>query len=222
MRIRLTFSKSGPLIYISNLDLYTLWERAARRAGLPLSYSQGFHPQPKIHFGAPLPLGFSSRCELLDMRLNEDLDLETVATRLNDTLPPALRVTKIEPVEDSAPALQTLVTSADYEVTLREESRVPDLAERVQVVLGAESVPRERRGKHYDLRPLIEDLRLRQDDARGGDIIVMRLKAQEGATGRPDEVLEVLGIKREDALIERTALSLRGLQGNSEDRNDSP
>jgi len=219
MRIRLTFSKSGPLIYISNLDLYTLWERAARRARLPLSYSQGFHPQPKIHFGAPLPLGFSSRCELLDMRLNEDLDLESVAARLNETLPAALRVTKIEPIDDSTPALQTLVSSADYEVTLREEPDIPDLAERVEAVLRAQSVPRERRGKRYDLRPLIEDLRLRQDAARGGNIIAMRLKAQEGATGRPDEVLEVLGIKRENARIERTALSLLAPQGNSEARN---
>jgi len=219
MRIRLTFSKSGPLIYISNLDLYTLWERAARRARLPLSYSQGFHPQPKIHFGAPLPLGFSSRCELLDMRLNEDLDLESVAARLNETLPPALRVTKIEPIDDSTPALQTLVSSADYEVTMREEPDILDLAERVEAVLRAKSVPRERRGKRYDLRPLIEDLRLRRNAARGGNIIAMRLKAQEGATGRPDEVLEVLGIKREDARIERTALSLLAPQGNSEARN---
>jgi len=73
MRLRITFSKTGPLIYIGNLDLHTLWERAARRADLALAYSQGFHPQPKIQFAAPLPLGFSSVCELLDMRLNQDV-----------------------------------------------------------------------------------------------------------------------------------------------------
>jgi radical SAM-linked protein len=213
MRIRLTFSKSHPLIYIGNLDLYTLWERTARRAGLPLTYSQGFHPQPKIHFGAPLPLGFSSRCELLDMRLNEDFDLDSLKVRLNEALPHGLRVTKIEQVADSAPALQTLVASAEYEVRLREECTVADLAERVNVILRAQSLPRERRGKRYDLRPLVEDLRLRHDAAHGTDIIEMRLKAQEGATGRPDEVLEALGIKREDARIERTALSVRSPQG---------
>ena len=208
MRIRLTFTKSHPLIYIGNLDLYTLWERAARRAGLPLTYSQGFHPQPKIHFGAPLPLGFSSRCELLDMRLNEELDIDSLKVRLNEALPPGLRVTEIEQVADSAPALQTLVASAEYEVRLREDCTVADLAERVNVLLRAPSLPRERRGKRYDLRPLVEDLCLRHDAADGTDIIVMRLKAQEGATGRPDEVLEALGIEREDARIERTALSV--------------
>jgi radical SAM-linked protein len=212
MRIRVTFSKSGPLIYIGNLDLYTLWERAARRAGLPLTYSQGFHPQPKIHFGAPLPLGFSSRCELLDMRLNEELEIEALEMRLNGSLPPGLRVTKIEQVADPAPALQTLVTSAEYEVSLRQECSFADLAERVDVLLRAESLPRERRGKRYDLRPLIEELRVRPDPAGASALIEMRLRAQEGATGRPDEVLDALGIQREDARIERTALSLRSPQ----------
>ncbi len=69
MRARITFSKSGPLRYIGHLDLQTLWERAARRAGLPLAYSNGFHPQAKIYFAAALPLGFSSRAEVMDMRL---------------------------------------------------------------------------------------------------------------------------------------------------------
>jgi radical SAM-linked protein len=221
MRIRITFVKQGALRYTGHLDLHKLWERAARRAELPLAYSQGFHPQPKIHFGAPLPLGFSSRCELLDMRLNEHVDLGSLAVRLNGALPPGLRVMKIEPVEDSAPALQTLVTSAEYEVRLREESRITDLAERVAVLLRSEALPRERRGKRYDLRPLIEDLRWRPRPPDGTDIIEMRLKAQEGATGRPDEVLEALGIKREDAHIERTALSLRSPQRDSAGGNGS-
>lgn len=214
MRIRVTFSKSGPLIYIGNLDLYTLWERAARRARLPLTYSQGFHPQPKIHLGAPLPLGFSSRCELLDMRLNEEVDIDSLKVRLNEALPPGLRVTKVEQIADTAPALQTQVEFADYEVRLREQCTAADLAGRVESLLRAQSLPRERRGKRYDLRPLVEELRIRHDGAGGTDIIVMRLKAQEGATGRPDEVLEALGIRREDARIERTALSARSPHGD--------
>ena len=222
MRIRLTFAKSGSLIYVSNLDLYTLWERAARRAGLPLTYSQGFHPQPKIHFGAPLPLGFSSRCELLDLRLNEDVDLDSVAARLNRTLPPGLHVTNVELVGDSMPALQTLVASAEYEVQLREECSVPDLKERVEAVLRAGSLPRERRGKRYDLRPLIEELELHEKAAQPGGMLVMRLKAQEGATGRPDEVLDALGIERGLAHIERTALRLREPQAARDNEISSP
>ena len=79
MRARITFSKSGPLRYIGHLDLQTLWERAARRAGLPLAYSNGFHPQAKIYFAAALPLGFSSRAEVMDMRLKTDIALAELA-----------------------------------------------------------------------------------------------------------------------------------------------
>ena len=118
MRIRVTFTKTGALIYIGNLDLYTLWERAARRAGLPLSYSKGFHPQPKIHFAAPLPLGYSSCCEVLDMRLNEDMEGDELCKRLNAALPADIRVLEAREIEDKAPAVQTQVLSADYEVAV--------------------------------------------------------------------------------------------------------
>ena len=113
MRVRITFSKTGPLIYIGNLDLLTLWERAARRAGLALAYSRGFHPQAKIQYAAPLPLGFSSRCEMLDMRFNEEIELETLGARLQAVLPGGIEILTVEGTEDKAPALQTQVRAAE-------------------------------------------------------------------------------------------------------------
>lgn len=92
MRIRITFVKQGALRYTGHLDLHKLWERAARRAELPLAYSQGFHPQPKMNMAAALPLGFSSRCEVMDMRLEQDIPLENLPARLNTTLPSGLQV----------------------------------------------------------------------------------------------------------------------------------
>src|ERR1041385_3015013 len=120
MRMRITFVKQGPLRYTGHLDLHKLWERALRRAELPLAYSQGFHPQPKMNMAAALPLGFSSRCEVLDMRLEQEIPLEGLPARLNMTLPSGLRVVEVAQVEDGAPALQTQVLSAEYEVTLTE------------------------------------------------------------------------------------------------------
>jgi radical SAM-linked protein len=87
MRIRITFSKLGALRYTGHLDLHRLWERAARRAELPLAYSQGFHPQPKMNIAAALPLGFSSRCEMIDLRLEHDISLDGLQEKLQDTLP---------------------------------------------------------------------------------------------------------------------------------------
>lgn len=201
MRIRITFIKQGPLRYTGHLDLHKLWERAARRAELPLAYSQGFHPQPRMNMAAALPLGFSSRCEVMDMKLERDIPLDDLPTRLNATLPSGLQVVNVEQVEERLPALQTQVASAEYEAALTEPVDRSDLERRIGSVHELRSIPRERRGKMYDLRPLIEELHLLSDGK-----IFMRLAAREGATGRPEEVLDVLGIAFEGTRIERTRL----------------
>ncbi|NWG07912.1 MAG: DUF2344 domain-containing protein [Chloroflexi bacterium] len=201
MRIRITFSKQGALRYTGHLDLHRLWERAARRAELPLAYSQGFHPQPKLNIAAALPLGFSSRCEMLDMRLEHDIALDGLRDRLQETLPIGIQVSSIEVVDERAPALQTQVAAAEYEVTLTEAIDGSDLKRRIDSVMESASLLRERRGKQYDLRPLIEGLDILPDGK-----IFMRLTAREGATGRPEEVLDVLSIAFEGTRIERSRL----------------
>jgi radical SAM-linked protein len=214
MRLRITFAKVGPLRYTGHLDLHSLWERAARRAELPLAYSQGFHPQPKLTIAAALPLGFSSRCEVLDMRLEQDIVLGGLLEKLQETLPTGIQVVSVERVDEKLPALQTLVASAEYQVTLTEPIEGADLKRRIDSVVASESIIRERRGKTYDLRPLIEELESMESDgpppmqepAPALQRIFMRLAAREGATGRPEEVLDILGIAFEETRIERTKL----------------
>lgn len=202
MRVRITFTKQGALRYTGHLDLHRLWERAMRRADLPITYSQGFHPQPRMSLAAALPLGFSSRCEVLDVRLNDEIPLEDIRGRLKDNLPHDIQVTNIESVDERAPALQTQVVSAQYHVQLTEPVDGSDLKRRVGELLESESLPRERRGKFYDLRPLIETLTADVESST----LQMTLAAREGATGRPDEVLTALGIEPEYARVERTRL----------------
>ena len=203
MRIRITFAKLGALRYTGHLDLHKLWERAARRAELPLAYSQGFHPQPKMNIAAALPLGFSSRCEILDMRLEHDIPLDGLREKLQGTLPTGIQVTDVESVDERAPTLQTQVVSAEYEVSLPESGFGSEVMRKIESVLASDSIVRTRRGKEYDLRPLIETL-----DLTDGKIF-MKLAAREGATGRPEEVLDMLGIAFEDTRIERTRLILQ-------------
>lgn len=209
MRIRITFSKQGALRYTGHLDLHRLWERAARRAELPLAYSQGFHPQPKMNMAAALPLGFSSRCEVMDLKLEHDIPLDSLPARLNETLPAGLQVIRVEEVDERAPALQTQVASAEYEVTLTEPVDGAELTRRVDSLLEAKALPRERRGKTYDLRPLLEELLVLPDGR-----LFLRLAAREGATGRPEEVLDVLGIAFESTRIERTRLLFKDTQAD--------
>jgi radical SAM-linked protein len=208
MRIRITFAKQGPLRYTGHLDLHKLWERAARRAQLPLAYSHGFHPQPKMNIAAALPLGFSSRCEVMDMRLEHEIQLEGVREKLQQTLPAGIQVLNVENADERAPALQTQVASAEYQVTLTGLIDRSKLQRKIDSVMESESIIRERRGKKYDLRPLIEELALTHAPLPdgSGEKILMRLAAREGATGRPEEVLDTLGIAFEETRIERTNL----------------
>ena len=201
MRIRITFAKAGALRYIGHLDLHRMWERVTRRAGLSLSYTQGFHPQPKIQLAAALPLGFSSRCELVDMWVDGPVDLESLPNKLQESVPPGLTILAITSVEEKGPPLQTQILSSEYEIDLLQGFDSSELEPKISNTLSASTLPRERRGKAYDLRPLIEQL-----EFAGPERLVMRLAAREGATGRPEEVLDVLGVHLEDVKIERTLL----------------
>lgn len=208
MRLRITFAKQGALRYTGHLDLHRIWERAARRADLPLAYSQGFHPQPKLSLASALPLGFSSRCEVLDMRLNLELPLQGLKERIQAAVPSGLQILEVEVVDEKLPALQTLVDQAEYEVHLTEPADPADLERRISELLAEPAIQRERRGRPYDLRPLIGSLTM--DDGPQGQICLhMQLSAREGATGRPEEVLDQLGVPADTARIERIRLIFR-------------
>lgn len=134
------------------------------------------------------------------MRLEQDIELASLVERLNTTLPSGIHVSAVEQVDERAPALQTQVLSAEYEVRMIEAGFPSDMKRSIETLLAAESIIRTRREKQYDLRPLVEWV------AWHGDTIVMRLATREGATGRPEEVLAELGIAFEETRIERTKL----------------
>jgi radical SAM-linked protein len=158
-----------------------------------------------MNIAAALPLGFASRCEVLDMRLEQDVPLDGLTEKLNDTMPEGIRVTHIEQVMDErAPALQTQVVSAEYKVNSKEADFGSDLKRKIDSVMESESIPRTRRNKEYNLRPLIEMLELTPENE-----LFMRLTAKEGATRRPEEVLDVLDIAFEETRIERTRLNFK-------------
>jgi radical SAM-linked protein len=206
MRIRITFSKAGAMQYVGHLDLHRSWERAFRRSGLPLAYSQGFHPQPHLNLGCALPLGFTSQCELLDAWLDQDLPTAQIRKTLSEALPPGLEILALENVAPGLPALQTQVTSAIYWITFLDP--VPDLADRLERVMTADHLPRLRRSKSYDLRPLIEQAALLPLDRQGRSVLQLQLAAREAATGRPEELLAELGIQFEATHIHRHKLIL--------------
>ncbi|MEW6651770.1 MAG: TIGR03936 family radical SAM-associated protein, partial [Chloroflexota bacterium] len=193
-RLRICFHKCAELQYIGNLDLQKIWERYLRRARVPISYSQGFHPQPKIQLAAPLPLGFLSRNDFVDIWVDVDgYAPETLLSLLTQTGQPGIAIISITPVELHSPALPCLVLSALYQVTLLDPADYTELHKRIQELLARAQIQRERRGKMYDLRPLIEWLEIASATPEKTELC-MQLASREAATGRPDEVLDALGL----------------------------
>jgi radical SAM-linked protein len=276
MRFRIAFAKTNAMRFTSHLDLQRTWERTIRRARLPLSYSQGFNPRPKINLAAALPLGFTSSCEIAEIWLDDEAlgnlggtpehqgegsttmvngfapqegdstfhgdslftqgddrepwgktvesEVETgeeyvkitgfqrliaseVKTRLRDAAPPGIEILQVEDIDPQEPKIQTLVDNVVYDITLDEP--VADLEIRVKTLLSQKAIIRKRRGKEYDLRPLIEAIEVIDLTPSGKQRIRVSLAARPGSTGRPDEVLAALEIEPYQTDIQRTALILK-------------
>jgi radical SAM-linked protein len=205
MRLRIIFTKLGVLKYISHLDLVRLWERALRRARIPLAYSRGFNPRPKITFASALPLGFTSRGEVMDLLLERRLSPHHVVQRVKEQLPPGVEIVSVEEVYPALPSLQSQVRFAEYRAVVASDGSRAEMEARLEWLLKAQRLPRQRRGKAYDLRPLIDGLWV-ESEALGGPVIGLRLRAGEGGTGRPDEVLDELSLAQKVVSIERERL----------------
>ncbi len=203
-RYRLTFAKTEAMRFTGHLDVHRSWERTFRRAGLPLAYSQGFNPRPRLNIGAALPLGCLSLADLLDAWLERPLPPDEIAASLKQAEPPGLELISIVEADPAEPALQQRIVSAEYEVALPGSSDPAQVGERIGELLASAALPRTRRGKPYDLRPLVETLSL----AESGATLQMRLAAREGAAGRPEEVVDALGIDPASVRPVRTRLVL--------------
>jgi radical SAM-linked protein len=167
MRVRLRFAKLGKIRFTSQRDVARMWERALRRAGLPLAYSAGFSPRPQLSFGLALPTGCESLAEYLDVDIDEarpeaaDIEVDSLPAGLSGLLPAGIEVEEAAVVERSRGSLQQLVTSCSWEMSVTGVSRA-QLEHDVASLLDAPSVPidRERKGRQErdDLRPSVMDL----------------------------------------------------------------
>ena len=202
-RVRLTYSKGEELLYTGNLDVHKVWERTFRRSGLSLAYSQGFHPQPRINQACPLPLGFTGNNEMLDFWLNSDESISEIKEKLDRTVQPGITIHSYENIPLSSPPLQTLVIAAVYLANFEGIDQPADLETKIKNLLAQPDCMRERRGKTYDLLPLIESLSTIQTEPL---ILQMQLTTLPGATGRPEEVLDELGIDPYSVSISRLTL----------------
>lgn len=195
--------------FISHLDVLRYWERAIRRARLPLSYSQGFTPHPKIAFAAPLPLGFTAESEVMDVTLDERVTLEAFRARLAPQTSDDLCLVDAAEIPPSAPAPQSVLLWADYALDL---PGLDPAAARAAcaLFLARESVPwseeKKEKTRTYDLRAGVASLSAAPLD--GGSRLSLRLQADAELTLRPEQVLAAMLPGLEPGPIARTGLVL--------------
>ena len=117
LRVRFSYSKQDAYRFVGHLELATVFHRAARRAAIPLCFTRGFHPMPRISFGPPIQLGIGSEQEYMDAFLYEAVAPSELAARFNETLPPGVRILSATEIPISAAALQECIAAQRYRLT---------------------------------------------------------------------------------------------------------
>jgi radical SAM-linked protein len=192
MKVRIRFSKLGKIRFTSHRDVARIWERALRRAAVPVAYTEGFSPHPKLSFGLALSTSHESLGEYLDVDLAEPVALEDFPARLDPGLPIGLDVQAAAEIASGTPSLQQAVTSCTWHIEVTGLGEDAELSERVARCLDATSlvVTRERKGQKVidDLRPAI--LSLTADTGR--PLLTAELATQPRGV-RPSELVALLG-----------------------------
>lgn len=213
-RVRIEFSKGERVRFLSHLDLMKTVERAIRRAEIPIAFSEGFNPHPKMNFASALAVGVTSDNEYMDMDLKHEVDLKDVIGRFAAAFPPGIEIKQGRFVSDKSPALMAVVNRADYKVAAESEGQIDQdtlgnlvanfmKASEVVVIKRTKKGPRQK-----NIRPGILEFTGKAVGEKAEFFISVRL-ANEGNV-RPEEVV---GAFKENSglLLDCEALKIKRL-----------
>jgi radical SAM-linked protein len=210
-RLRVRFCRGEELKFISHLDMMRLWQRALRRAEIPLAYSQGFSPHPRISLAVPLAVGITSQAELMDIFCNKWVSPHFFTAAVSQQLPPGIKILQVYQIPLTIPSLPSQVRYAEYEVEVETEKETKDIEAALISLLSVKHLPwqhqRDTGTRSYDLRTLINDLWL-TGWHDGYCTIGMKLRCDNSGSGRPEQVAAALGFTRHPQSIHRTKLIL--------------
>ncbi|MBN2239433.1 MAG: DUF2344 domain-containing protein [Dehalococcoidales bacterium] len=211
-RLRVRFSRGDEIKYISHLDIMRLWERALKRAGIRLAYSEGFSPHPRISMAAPLAVGVTAESELLDLYIDGTATPHWFIAAVNSRMPEGISILDVQQVSPVLPSLQAQLRMAEYTVKLQREGGPEDIDSAITQVLSQEKLPwfheRDTGKREYDLRPLIDDIKL-ASCTEDSCVLDMRLRCDNTGSGRPEQVALALGFPAYPTSITRTRLLLQ-------------
>ncbi|HEY5014348.1 MAG TPA: TIGR03936 family radical SAM-associated protein [Acidimicrobiia bacterium] len=194
--VRVRYTKRGKVRWISHRDVARAFERALRIEQLPLAFTLGFSPRPKVSFGLALSTGYESDAEYLDLELAEPIDLESLPARLTAALPLGIEVDAVVALEERAPALQEVVAAVTWQVEVADDDGQPVPAELVRGLVEAArdasvlDVTQVRKGRASvaDVRPAIR--RLEMIESPNATVEMELLTQPRGA--KPSEVVAAI------------------------------
>jgi radical SAM-linked protein len=199
--VRLHYTKRGKVRWISHRDVARAFERAFRIAALPLAFTEGFSPRPKVSFGLALSTGYESDAEYLDVEFAAEIDLDWLPATVSDALPIGIDIVDAAVLVERAPALMDAVTSVEWCVAVAEDDGSPiepaRFAAAVDDALASPTLPvaRRRKGRDVveDVKPVITRIIVHDDAAEGGhrSMCTMELRTQPRGA-KPGDVLAAI------------------------------
>lgn len=188
-KLRFYFSKNDEVKYVGHLDTIELFDRAFRRAKLPIAFSEGFNPRPKLAFAHPLAVGISSNGEIGEVELSIKIPEEEFVIKLNHALPQPIRIQKAEYTEEKK-SLMSLVTSAIYTIKIEEEAITVEL---IDEMLNKEKIEIEKTSKSgkisiLDIKPLILSWKWIE---KANKVFEVELKTGSNENLRPDVIVKL-------------------------------
>jgi radical SAM-linked protein len=203
-RLHVIFRKGEGTRFLSHLDLQSTLEFSMRRAHLPLEFSEGFSPRPKMSLVSPLPLGYTGEREVLEITLHQSVPPQEVLSRLQAAVPEGITIREVLEVPAEGKSAASKLLSAAYQVVLPDP--VPDLVARLTELLDRPHIEveeeRDRSIRRRDIRPAI--LALEADGERCFHLTA----AYDGGTVRPEQILDLLGLPHDGARISRTEITV--------------
>ncbi|MFY0406254.1 TIGR03936 family radical SAM-associated protein [Solicola sp. PLA-1-18] len=192
-RLRVQYAKRGRLRFISHRDFGRAFERAVRRSGVPIAFSSGYSPHPRISYAGAAPTGAASEAEYLEVALTRTCDPDELRLRLDESLPPDLDLVRVVQSEPGGGSLADLLEASAWELVLPEADPAA-VASAVEAFLAETSVEVERMGKKgmrtFDAREATVSLSSASADVDGVACAILTLVVRHGVPSvRPDDVL---------------------------------
>lgn len=225
VKILIKFTKNDRMKFLSHLEILRLMERAFRRADIPLRFSQGFNPHPKIEFAAPLSVGVSSDCEYMAIEIDEKMNLDIFKEIVNDALPQGIKIVQLKYIDFKSKSLMSVITNGAYIIKCNLDAvyAMDDMVKALNNLMSRDEIlmsKTNKKGKtrEVNIKELIDEANVLSLMANE---LIVKTTVKTGSQGnlKPEEILKQLK-KLEGIEINLESIRVHRLEGYTMDKKD--